>query len=87
MAEAKVTSKGQVTIPKEIREKLQLKTGDRLLFTVDDRGEVRLSALNRSLLDLVGCLRSKVTRTTPVTLEEMDEAIQEGAVARFKRSW
>src|SRR5512138_3443980 len=87
MPEAKVTSKGQVTIPKEIRDKLRLKTGDRLLFTADEVGEVRLTALNRSLLDLVGCLKSKVTRTTPVTLEEMDEAIQDSAVARFKRSW
>lgn len=38
---AKVTSKGQITIPKEIREKLGLKTGDKILF-IEDSGRIYL---------------------------------------------
>ncbi len=82
MPEAKITSKGQVTIPKEIREKLRLKTGDRVHFWVDDHGEVHLRALNRSLLDMIGFMKHLVKRTTPVTVEEMDEAIQRAVVER-----
>ncbi len=83
MATATLTSKGQVTIPKEIREKLRLKTGDRIHFWVDADGGVHLRAQNRSLLDMVGFMKHLVKRTTPVTVEEMDEAIQRAVVDRF----
>lgn len=76
---AKLTSKGQVTIPKEIRERLRLKTGDRLNFWVDERGDVRIVAQNKSLLARIGFMKHLVKRTTPVTVEEMNEAIQEAA--------
>ena len=80
MPTATLTSKGQVTIPKEIRDRLRLKTGDRLNFWVDDRGDVRVLAQNKSLLDRIGFMKHLVKRTTPVTVEEMNEAIQEAAV-------
>lgn len=86
MPTATLTSKGQVTIPKEIREKLRLKTGDRVLFWVDEEGGVHLRAQNRSILDNIGFMKDRSRRTTPVTLEEMDEAIQEGAVARYLKA-
>ncbi len=37
---ANLTVKGQVTIPKEIRERLHLKQGDKVLFEISDSGEV-----------------------------------------------
>jgi antitoxin PrlF len=79
MPTATLTSKGQVTIPKEIREKLRLKTGDRVLFTVDDSGAVQVRAQNRSLLDRIGFMKHLVKRTKPVSVEEMNEAIAEAA--------
>ncbi len=36
MTETTITKKGQVTIPREVREKLGLKPGDRIVFTVED---------------------------------------------------
>lgn len=86
MPVATLTSKGQVTIPKEIREKLRLKTGDRVLFWVDAEGGVRMRAQNVSLLDRIGFMKHHVKRTTPVTVEEMNEAIAQAAVDRYLRS-
>ena len=84
MPTATLTSKGQTTIPKEIRERLNLKPGDRIEFVVEDGGRVVLRPRNRSLDDLVGMLKPRDGRRA--SIEEMNEAIQEGAVARFKRS-
>ena len=35
---AKITSKGQITIPREVRQALGVRPGDRLLFETDDHG-------------------------------------------------
>ena len=42
--QAKITSKGQVTIPHEVRQRLGVRAGDRLLFE-EDRGGVRVTAV------------------------------------------
>ncbi len=44
MPSAKLTSKGQITIPKEVRKALGLHTGDRLAFRVHDNGTVVVEA-------------------------------------------
>lgn len=75
---ATVTSKGQITIPKEIREKLRLRTGDRVCFTEQADGTVTVRPQNRSILDLVGSLKPPHGRK--VTLEDMEEAIRQGYV-------
>ena len=71
-----MTSKGQVTIPKEIRERLGLETGDRVDFWVDDHGGVHLLARNRGILDLVGSVKPRVRRRTPLSQEELEKAGQ-----------
>jgi len=81
--EAKVTSQGQVTVPKEIRERLKLRPGSKVKFAIEKAGRVVMSAKQSSILDLVGIL-PKPKRT--VTLEEMDEAIRHGAVDRYLRA-
>jgi len=78
MSEAKMTSKGQITLPKEIRLKLGLKQGDRVRFIVDDDGRVRLLPAKRDVSELMGILPSPKRR---LSLKEMDEAVQI-AVAR-----
>ena len=52
MPAATITSKGQVTLPAEIRRKLGLRPGDRVDFVMDSSGEVRLLPKKRSLLEL-----------------------------------
>jgi AbrB family looped-hinge helix DNA binding protein len=85
MPTATLTSKGQVTIPKEIRDRLRLKTGDRIHFLVESNGEVRLRAQNVSLLDRIGFMKHLVKRTTPVTVEEMNEAIREAGARKGRK--
>lgn len=75
MATAAVTSKGQITIPAEVREDLGLKTGDRVSFLKSENGEYILKAKKGSLMDLKGCVK---WTGKPVTIEEMNETIRKG---------
>ena len=59
MANATLTSKGQTTIPKEIRDSLGLKAQDKLNFTLLPNGTVIMRAKNKSLLDLAGIANYK----------------------------
>ena len=76
MPTSTVTSKGQITIPKEIREQLNLKTGNRLEFCVDRSGQVILKPRHKDIRALRGILRSR--RRRPVSLKEMNEAAARG---------
>ncbi len=75
MESARVTSKGQITIPVEIRKQLRLSAGDRVQFVQGDRGRFELIPCNESLASLRGIL-PKPER--PVTIEEMNETIRKG---------
>jgi AbrB family looped-hinge helix DNA binding protein len=77
MASARLTSKGQITIPVEVRKKLGLRAGDRLHFAEADKGKFVMTAANRSIKDLEGFLWRKGRK--PVTIEEMNKAIARGA--------
>lgn len=79
-----VSSKGQVTIPKEVRDALRLDTGDRVLFVVRDDGTVELRPETVDLLDLVGMLEPRGGKH--VSIEEMNEAIAGAAAGRRKGS-
>lgn len=77
MASATITTKGQVTIPKEIRDYLNLDTGSKVDFVIDENGTVKLIPLNVSIKSLSGCLHRPKMKSA--TLEEMEAAIQAGA--------
>ena len=72
-----ITSKGQVTIPKPVRDTLKLRTGDRLDFVVEPDGTVRIIPVTASIKDLKG-LAPKPKRK--LSLEDMDNAVVKGAV-------
>lgn len=80
---ATMTTKGQITIPKEIREFLRLKPGDRLDFIKEPDGEVRLRAATRDIMELAGFLKWD---GPSVSVEEMNDAIRRAVVERYKRS-
>ena len=74
MASATITSKGQTTIPKTIRDRLGLKAGDRVEFLIEDGDRVVMIPATLSLADLAGCLPAP---DEPVSLEEMERVIRD----------
>jgi len=79
--ESTLTTKGQVTIPKEMRDKLHLAPGDKVKFFIHPDGTVVILP-KLPVTALKGMFRS---RREPVSLEEMDAGIAEGATKRFKQ--
>ena len=73
MAIATVTSKGQITIPQEIRDQLHLRKGQKIDFRVDQKGQVVLAPLTHDIRKLKGSIRS--TRKKPLSLKEMERVI------------
>lgn len=67
--DATLTSKGQTTIPKEIRDSLGLKAGDRMTFTLMPDSTVIMRVKTKSLNDLAGSLQKKGRKT--VSIEQM----------------
>ncbi len=83
MESAKITSKGQITIPKVIRDTLGVHAGDRIHFLVREDGVVEMFPRTRDLLSLAGLLRPKVLG---VDVEDMDAGIADAVVTEFGRS-
>ncbi len=71
MSEATLTSKGQVTIPVEIRKALGLSAGERVVFTRLDDGTTVMRAKTRSLQDLKGLLKPAVGKRK-VSIDDMN---------------
>lgn len=74
---AVLTSKGQLTLPKEIRERLGLKAGSRLDFTIDDQGLLVARPVATTALGLAGILHRP--EQAPMSMEAMDDAIEHTA--------
>jgi len=64
--ESTLTSKGQTTIPKGIRDKLAMKSGDRMTFTLMPDGTVVMRVKNKSVLELAGLLHRKGRKPVPI---------------------
>lgn len=81
MASATVTSKGQVTIPVDVRTQLGLSAGDRIEFILNETtGRYEVVPATRSVTALKGIIRKPAK---PVSIEEMNATIAEqGASAR-----
>ena len=77
--QATITSKGQVTVPKPIRDRLHLKAGDKVEFTLAEDGNLRVTPVTASVTQLKGML-SKPAATLSIT--EMNEAIATSAARK-----
>ncbi len=69
-----LTSKGQLTLPKQIRERLNLRSGDRVEFRLTDEGQVMVEAASQDLRSLKGFLKAR----RRLTLEDMDVSVRGG---------
>lgn len=75
MDTATLTSKGQITVPKQIRERLNIRPGDRIHFFVEDDGTVTFMPAKSDVRELKGILPKP---RNPVSIEAMNSAIAEG---------
>ncbi|MDQ3260031.1 MAG: AbrB/MazE/SpoVT family DNA-binding domain-containing protein [Pseudomonadota bacterium] len=81
---ATVTSKGQVTVPKDIRERFNIAPGTKLDFKPNDDGTFSVRPLTRSALSIAGVL--KRTKQPAVSVEQMNQAVADMVADRFRRS-
>jgi antitoxin PrlF len=66
--DATLTSKGQTTIPRSIRDSLHMKAGDKISFTLMPDGVVIMRVKNRQVSDLAGLLYKKGRKPVPIEL-------------------
>ena len=78
MVTATLTTKGQVTIPKSVRDSLNLHAGDRIAFIIHGDSEATIKPITRSVDDVFGRLHTTAQQSK--TVEEMNEAL----AGRFK---
>lgn len=81
MSVAILTKERQTTIPQDIREQLALKAGDKLYFCVLPDGSISIRIKKGTIFDIAGILKSD--RSTSVSIEEMDQAIQQAVTNRY----
>ena len=79
MSSAVLTSKGQITIPKAVRDGLGVDTGDRVEFVELEKGVYTVVAATRDIRELKGLVPKPAK---PVTLEEMKRAVSRAAARR-----
>jgi AbrB family looped-hinge helix DNA binding protein len=76
MPSGTIRTKGQITIPKEVRDRLGLKAGSRVDFIISPKGSLTLRPAKKDFRSLRGIIKSPLGR--PITIEEMNEAIALG---------
>jgi AbrB family looped-hinge helix DNA binding protein len=74
MPTATLTTKGQVTIPKSVRDLLRIEAGDQIDFLVTDQGDVFVRGLSVDVRELRGLLKRNRRRRS-VSVDDMNAAI------------
>jgi AbrB family looped-hinge helix DNA binding protein len=83
--EAKVTSKGQITLPSKLRKRLNVGPGDHVVFVEETRGRIVIKARSGTLASMRGMLKGKVRAPSQRQLEGwLDEARSRALQARGK---
>lgn len=83
METATINRRGQVTIPANLRRRLNLSSGDKLNLYVDAKGSLALMPRKKSIKDLEGFLKRSGQRT--VSVEEMKDAVANAAAEHVMR--
>ena len=78
MPAATITSKGQITLPKAVRDRLELGAGDRVDFVMAADGRFDLVPVKASIKSLKGCVPAP---RAPVTIEAMSKVVRQRAKA------
>ncbi|MEO8751751.1 MAG: type II toxin-antitoxin system PrlF family antitoxin [Casimicrobiaceae bacterium] len=80
MPVATITSKGQTTIPKQVREHLKLNPGDKLDFVIESGGRVVIRPAKLDVRELKGLLKRSAGKA--LSIEDMNDAIARGAAGK-----
>ncbi len=86
MPNAKITSKGQITLPRAVRDQLRVGPGDRVAFRTREDGTVVVEADAADLRDIAARLRPYVEAVGPLSVEEIDASIGRGVAEEYERS-
>jgi len=73
MSAATITSKGQITIPKDIRVRLSLHTGDKIDFIIEDDDQVRFIPVTKNITALKGIIAKP---DQSVSVEDMKATVR-----------
>ena len=82
MALATLTSKGQVTIPKAVRNSLHLHEGDKVEFVITETREALLRPITKKVDDVFGRLHKQGRK--PISIKKMDAGIRQKMQDNFK---
>jgi len=74
MATATMTTKGQITIPKVVRDKLKLTAGDKVEFVLSDKKEALIRPVSKRVDDVFGLLHKPDRKA--VSVEQMNDGIR-----------
>jgi antitoxin PrlF len=80
MSISTLTSKGQTTIPKQVREHLKISPGDKLDFVIESEGRVVIRPAKLDVRELKGLLKRHDGKV--LSVEEMNAAIARGAAGK-----
>lgn len=82
MISATITTKGQITIPKSVRDSLMLQAGDKVEFVVTDKKEALIRPISKKVDDVFGILHKPGRKAA--TVEEMNAKIRERIKDQYK---
>ena len=82
MALATLTSKGQITIPKSVRDSLHLHEGDKVEFVIIENKEALIRPITKKVDDVFGRLHKPGRK--PISVDKMDAGIKQKMKAAFK---
>lgn len=83
----KISSKGQIVIPKSVRKRVQLEAGDRLLLAVSDGDQILLKKLRDTSLEEISSKAGRVVAAEKINVDNLvEEAISWARKTRKKQS-
>lgn len=77
-----LSSKGQITIPKKIRDFLNVQTYEKLIFIPLEEGKVLITTEHKSATSIFGTLKHR-KKKRPASIEQMNDAIQKRRLKRI----
>jgi antitoxin PrlF len=83
MATSTITSRGQTTIPRDIRKKMHLQEGDRIEWVERNDGHIEIIAITRDAEDVAGMFSDWVKK--PVSIDDMNKRAKQLAAAKFRQ--